>query len=160
MRWIGYAAGVALMGLGFAGLTMNSDPIGWAWWFGGVLVAHDAILTPAVLLIELVVHPAGRAVQASAIMAATVTLATLSTVPALRRRVDNPSILPLDHLRNLLLVLAVLGLAALAPRLRARTGTLGLPAGLVAGLVEVLTECVWLAPRRPRTGLRLRRCRV
>ncbi|MFC5831784.1 hypothetical protein [Nonomuraea insulae] len=143
MRWIGYVAGVALVGLGFAGLVMDSDPIGWAWWFGGVLVAHDAILAPAVLLAGLVLGRTGRWAKAAAVVAGTVTLATLPTVLALGRRADNPSILPLDYLRNLLLVLAALGLAALVPRLRAGTGLLGLLLGLLAGLVAgLLVACL------------------
>lgn len=135
MKWIGYAAGVALVVLGFAGLVMDSDPAGWAWWFGGALVAHDAILVPAVLIVGLAVRRAGWAVRAAVIVAGAVTLATLPTVLALGRRADNPSILPLDYGRNLLLVLAALGLAALAPRFKTRTGLAGLLAGLVAGLV-------------------------
>ncbi|GAA1661809.1 hypothetical protein AB0C27_05765 [Nonomuraea sp. NPDC048882] len=117
MRWVLYAAGAALVGLGFTGLFLDSGPIGWALWFGGVVVAHDGILVPVVLLIGLAVRRAGGAVRAVAIVAGTVTLATLPTVLALGRRADNPSILPLDYVRNLLLVLGVLALAALAPRL-------------------------------------------
>ncbi|MEV4074246.1 hypothetical protein [Nonomuraea fuscirosea] len=117
MRWVLYAAGTALVGLGFTGLFLDSAPIGWALWFGGVAVAHDGILAPVVLLIGLALRRTGRAARAAAIVAGTVTLATLPTVLALGRRADNPSILPLDYVRNLLLLLGLLALAALAPRL-------------------------------------------
>jgi hypothetical protein len=112
-----YAAGAALVLLGFAGLVKESDPIGWAVWFGGAAVAHDAILAPLVLLAGVALRRTRWAVRAAAIVAGTVTLATLPTVLALGRRADNPSILPLDYGRNLLLVLAALVLAALLPRL-------------------------------------------
>ncbi|MEV5327024.1 hypothetical protein WBK31_37890 [Nonomuraea sp. N2-4H] len=117
MRWIMYAAGAALVLLGFAGLIAESNPVGWAVWFGGAAVAHDAILVPLVLLAGLALRRTGWAVRAAAIVAGTVTLATLPTVLALGRRGDNPSILPLAYGRNLLLVLAALALAALLPRL-------------------------------------------
>ncbi|MEV4469798.1 NAD(P)/FAD-dependent oxidoreductase [Nonomuraea sp. NPDC049504] len=137
MRWLLYAAGAALILLGFAGLVKQSNPVGWAWWFGGAAVAHDAILVPLVLLAGWALRRVRWAVRAAAIVAGTVTLATLPTVLALGRRGDNPSILPLDYGRNLLLVLAALALAALLPRLWTRTGRLGLLAGLVSGVPVV-----------------------
>ena len=117
MRWILYAAGAGLVLLGVTGLIKESDPIGWAVWFGGAAVAHDAILVPLVLLAGPALRRTRRAVRAAAIVAGTVTLATLPTVLALGRRADNPSILPLDYGRNLLLVLAACAVAALLPRL-------------------------------------------
>ncbi|MBF8188509.1 hypothetical protein ITP53_22840 [Nonomuraea sp. K274] len=116
MRWLGYVMGGALVALGFTGLVLDSDPAGWAWWFAGVLVAHDAILVPAVLLAGLVASRMGTAARAAMIVGSTVTLATLPTVLALGRRADNPSILPLDYGRNLLLFLAAIGLATLVSR--------------------------------------------
>jgi hypothetical protein len=52
-------------------------------------------------------------------VAGLVTLATLPTVLALGRRADNPSILPLEYGRNLLIVLALVGLITLVSRILA-----------------------------------------
>ncbi|MEV0151376.1 MULTISPECIES: NAD(P)/FAD-dependent oxidoreductase [unclassified Nonomuraea] len=136
VRWAGYALGCALVVLGLTGIVLDSNPSGWALWFGGVLLAHDLVLAPAVLLAGIVL--AGRAdrwLRAALIVAGLVTLATLPTVLALGRRADNPSILPQDYGRNLLLVLGTVGLAALAPRCRTRTVALGLAAGAAAGVL-------------------------
>jgi hypothetical protein len=119
MRWIGYALGGALVALGCAGLVLSLDPVGWALWVGGILVAHDAVLVPVVLLAGVVVRRAGGPVRAGLIVAGLVTLATLPTVLALGRRADNPSILPLDYGRNLLIVLTLVGLITLVPRILA-----------------------------------------
>ncbi|MFB4274346.1 hypothetical protein ACBJ59_03550 [Nonomuraea sp. MTCD27] len=120
MRWLGHAAGGGLVVLGLAGLVMETDPVGWALWFGLLLVAHDAVLMPAILLVGLVAGRLGPVPRAALIVAGAVTLATLPTVLALGRRADNPSILPLDYFRNLLLVLAAIGLTALVSRLAGR----------------------------------------
>lgn len=135
MRWAGYALGVGLIVAGLVGLVMDSNPEGWALWFGGVLVVHDAVLVPVVLVAGVLVSRADRWVRAALIVAGTVLLATLPTVLAWGRRPDNPSILPLDYGRNLLLVMGFLAVVALAPRLRSRAVGLGALAGLAAGLL-------------------------
>ncbi|MFI7453599.1 hypothetical protein ACIBQX_39335 [Nonomuraea sp. NPDC049714] len=112
MRWLGYAIGGAFVALGLTGLVQDIDPVGWALWAGGVLVAHDAVLVPVVLLAGVVVRRAGGSVRAGLVVAGLVTLATLPTVLALGRRADNPSILPLDYGRNLLIVLVLIALAS------------------------------------------------
>ncbi len=119
MRWIGYALGGALVALGCAGLVLSLDPVGYALWVGGILVAHDAVLVPVVLLAGVAVRRAGGPVRAGLIVAGLVTLATLPTVLALGRRADNPSILPLEYGRNLLIVLALVGLITLVSRILA-----------------------------------------
>ncbi len=119
MRWIGYALGGALVALGCAGLVLSLDPVGWALWVGGILVAHDAVLVPVVLLAGVAVRRAGGPVRAGLTVAGLVTLATLPTVLALGRRADNPSILPLEYGRNLLIVLALVGLITLVSRILA-----------------------------------------
>ena len=98
-------------------------------------MAHDALLVPAVLLAGVAASRAGQWPKAALIVAALVTLATLPTVLALGRRADNPSILPLDYGRGLLLVLTAIGLVALVPKLKSRSVALGLSAGLAAGLL-------------------------
>lgn len=120
MRWAGYALGGALVGLGFVGLGLNSNPLGWALWFGGVLLVHDAVLAPVVLLTGVVAAKAGRSLRAWLIVAGLVTLATLPTILALGRRADNPSILPHHYGLNLIIVLGGAGLVAVVIRLSAR----------------------------------------
>lgn len=136
MRWLGYAAGGALVVLGFVGLLMDArwtDPVGWATWFGGILVLHDAVLVPIVLVTGLVVR--NLTLRAGLIVAGLVTLAVLPTVLAIGRKADNPSILPLDYGRNLVLVLGTIAVVMIIPRLRTRTVLLGTAAGLAGGLI-------------------------
>jgi fucose 4-O-acetylase-like acetyltransferase len=79
-----------------------------------VLIAHDAIWMPLVLL-------AGRflrrpATRIAAVVAAALTAAALPLALGVGRAPDNPSALPLHYARNLALVLAVIGVAALVGR--------------------------------------------
>ncbi|WP_433427503.1 hypothetical protein [Nonomuraea sp. CA-141351] len=117
MRWVGYAAGAALIVLGLAGLAMEGVLIGWALWFGGVLVVHDALLAPGVAVAGTVIGRWPRPVRTALILAGTLVVATLPTVLALGRRADNPSILPLAYGVNLLIVLAVIALLAVVDHL-------------------------------------------
>ncbi|KAA9379359.1 hypothetical protein F5972_13360 [Microbispora cellulosiformans] len=114
---------------GLAGLVVDAgltDPLGWALWFGGLIVAHDGVLVPLVLLTGVAV---GRMrepspVRAGLIVAAVLSLIALPMVTGFGRRADNPSLLPLDYGRNLLVVLGlvalVTALTATAVRLRAK----------------------------------------
>ncbi|NUT38894.1 MAG: hypothetical protein HOV86_02810 [Thermoactinospora sp.] len=110
MRWLGYACGAALIVLGLGGLAVEGALLGWALWFGGVLAVHDGLLMPGVLLVGTVVSRW----RLAAILCGSVTIATLPTVPAIGRRPDNPSILPLNYPLNLLLVLGATLVLALA----------------------------------------------
>ncbi|WP_219463552.1 hypothetical protein [Nonomuraea rhizosphaerae] len=158
MRWIGYAAGCALVALGGHGLVTGSDPAGWALWFGGVVVAHDAVLAPLVLLAGVAMGRLGggpggglgRAPRAALVLAGTVTLATLPTVLAMGRRADNPSILPLDYGRGLLMVLAALTVAALTTRLTTAPARPGSPPGQETA---AWGTAAWGTPGRGMAGL-------
>lgn len=44
-----YAAGAVLIGVGLAGIGRHVEVVGWAVWFAGVAVAHDAVFAPLVL---------------------------------------------------------------------------------------------------------------
>ncbi len=112
MKYLAYAVGVVLFGIGLTGLTRDGIVIGWAVCFSGILLAHDALLMPTALLTGTVVGRWSPAWRAAVIVAATVTAATLPTILALGRRADNPSVLPLDYPLNLALVLAALALLA------------------------------------------------
>ena len=130
-RLLGYGIGGGLVLTGLAGLVVDArhtDPLGWALWFGGLVVAHDGVVVPLVLLVGVAV---GRLrtppwVRAGLIVAAVLSLVALPMVTGLGRRADNPSLLPLDYGRNLLVVLGlvalVTALAAIATRLRRRRG--------------------------------------
>ncbi|MEU8175194.1 hypothetical protein AB0C14_20130 [Microbispora hainanensis] len=128
---LGYAIGGGLIITGLAGLLVDarhSDPLGWALWFGGLVVAHDGVLVPLVLLVGVAVARLRTPpwVRAGLIVAAVLCLVALPMVSGLGRRADNPSLLPLDYGRNLLVVLGLVALvtaiAAIATRLRRRRG--------------------------------------
>ncbi|MFC5752873.1 hypothetical protein [Actinomadura rugatobispora] len=118
-RILGHGVGGALIATGLWGLARESDVdlVGWAVWFGGAVLAHDAVLVPCVLLVGAATTRLPRSyrrlVQGALMVGGTVTLVALPFVLGLGRRADNPSILPLPYGRNLLIVLAaVLALAA------------------------------------------------
>ncbi len=82
-----------------------------------IVVLHDGLLLPLFLVAGLLVHrlvpPRPRAiVQAALIVTASVTLVALPLVLGYGRTADNPSALPLDYGRGLLLTLVVIWLAA------------------------------------------------
>ncbi|MEU8194456.1 hypothetical protein AB0C10_11825 [Microbispora amethystogenes] len=128
-RLLGYGLGGGLVVAGLAGLVVDArltDPLGWALWFGGLIVAHDGVLVPLVLLTGVAV---GRmrepsTVRAGLIVAAVLSLIALPMVTGFGRRADNPSLLPLDYGRNLLVVLSLVALVTAlittAVRLRAK----------------------------------------
>ncbi|WP_169949642.1 hypothetical protein [Microbispora sp. H11081] len=127
-RLLGYGIGGGLVVTGLAGLVVDArltDPLGWALWFGGLVVAHDGVLVPFVLLTGVAVgrlrEPAP--VRAGLIVAAVLSFLALPMVTGFGRRADNPSLLPLDYGRNLLVVLGLIALvtafATIAVRLRA-----------------------------------------
>ncbi|MFD0534142.1 hypothetical protein ACFQY7_10610 [Actinomadura luteofluorescens] len=111
-----YAAGLALIGLGLRGIVDEVPLAGWAKWFAGAAVLHDAVLVPAVLaagaLTGLV--PAGqrRVARAALVIGACVTAVAIPVVLGYGRRPDEPSRLPLPYGRNLAIVLGVIAAAA------------------------------------------------
>lgn len=122
------AAGVAAMAYAVAGALTDpdADPLGMLVFLAAVLVAHDAVWMPVLLLIgaALTRIPSRRhraAVQAVALIAAVLVILALPLVLAVGRAPDNPSIQPLPYGRNLALVLLlVAGGAALAILARSR----------------------------------------
>lgn len=111
-----YAAGLALIAVGLRGIVDEVPLAGWAKWFAGAAVLHDAVLVPAVLaagaLTGLV--PAGqrRVVRAALVIGACVTVVAIPVVLAYGRRADEPSRLPLPYGRNLAIVLGAIAAAA------------------------------------------------
>jgi hypothetical protein len=117
-RIIAYLAGAAFIALGVGGLLNATDTNvpGWAVWFAGVAVAHDALLVPCVLLVGALTTrvPSSyrKHVQGALLVAGVVTLVALPLVLGRGRRDDNPSILPLSYGRNLLVVLGAIAVTA------------------------------------------------
>ncbi|MBP2708235.1 hypothetical protein JOL79_31095 [Microbispora sp. RL4-1S] len=117
MRIAGYALGGGLILLGLAGLALNAgqaDPLSWALWFGGGVVAHDFVLVPVTLALGVPLRRVPRPYRVGLVVAAMITLVSLPVVLGFGRRADNPSQLPLDYGRNLAAVLLGVAVAAVA----------------------------------------------
>ncbi|WP_236670971.1 hypothetical protein [Streptomyces sp. 7-21] len=103
--------GVALGAVGvwqLVALTGPETPRRVAVWLAGAAVVHDALLAPLVLAVGWLVRrlPAAGVVRGGLVVAG---CAVLVALPALLRPGEpaNPSVLPLDYPRGLLLVLGV-----------------------------------------------------
>ncbi|HZB31762.1 MAG TPA: hypothetical protein VE465_16515 [Streptosporangiaceae bacterium] len=140
MKVVGYAIGVALVAVGFGGLlahAADTQPVGWLTWFAGAVVVHDFLFVPVVLaLAALVVRLPLRyrtPVQSAAVIGGTITIVSLPLVLGFGKSAGNPSQLPLDYGRNLLLVLAAIAVVtavviagrALSARVRHRGSAQG-----------------------------------
>ena len=108
--WIGVGIGWAFIVYGARGVLVDraaTIPEGFARWFVGIAIVHDAVIAPVVLTIAWAV---GRVVPARAVVPVRLGLATtglvaLYTWPFVRgygRADTNPSALPLDYGRNLI----------------------------------------------------------
>lgn len=105
------AAAVLYGGWGLLGAAERTQPLSAALWFGGGVLAHDAVLAPAVLLVAAAVArwvPAGAraVVQGALLVSGAVTLVALPLVAGRGGAAGNPSANPLPYARNLALVLA------------------------------------------------------
>ncbi|MFJ6755458.1 MULTISPECIES: hypothetical protein [unclassified Streptomyces] len=111
--------GVGLMCAAWGGFLLLRQPEPWriAVWLGGAVAVHDGFLAPLVIAIAALAAAAGvrlRGVpRGGLIVAGSVTAVALP--PLLRPGgVANPTVLPLDYLRNWLLALAAIALFTLA----------------------------------------------
>jgi hypothetical protein len=131
MRAASYAFGVALIALGFGGLlthAADTHPIGWALWFLGVVVVHDFVFVPAVLvgasLVARLPAPYRTPLQVAAVLGGCLAAVALPLVLGYGRDPGNPSQLPLAYGRNLLVVLSIIAVVTavivFVRRLRAR----------------------------------------
>jgi hypothetical protein len=129
--WPAVVAGGLIMGVGVRGLLVNAGdtvPRRWLVVFVGSALAHDLLLAPVVVLLGVAVARlvpvwVRPAVQAGLICSGVVVLFAYPLVRGFGRRADNPTILPLDYGRGLVVVLAAIwlvcgGLALLARRHR------------------------------------------
>lgn len=124
-------AGLAAIGYAVAGaVTAKGLPLGGAVLFlGAMVIGHDLFLLPLAILIGALVArrlpaPAAAWVQGGLFATAVVVFIATPMVLAPGRTTDNPTRLPLNYERGVLLVLAVIwltvALGAVAPRLVAR----------------------------------------
>ncbi|MFF1476428.1 hypothetical protein ACFVYD_02380 [Streptomyces sp. NPDC058301] len=125
-RYVVGACGVALMGLGVS-LVWAQAPWDVAVWLVGAVVLHDGLIAPLVLLVGLGVA-ATRPGLRGPLRAALVTGGCLTAIalPDILRPgpFTNATVVPLDYVRNWLVLLGVVGagaaLVVLGKRLRAR----------------------------------------
>jgi hypothetical protein len=121
--WIAAAVGLSLVAFGVAGLLRNLDGEAlrsWATLFGGGLLVHDGIVAPAagllsLLLVRLLPRWARPTLTAGLIVSALVLVIALPLVyPDDTRLANNPSLLPGDYDRALIVVLALVWTVTLA----------------------------------------------
>ncbi|MEU3917555.1 hypothetical protein [Streptomyces sp. NPDC029004] len=128
MRIVTGALGVALMTVGAVLLLTGGQLKDVALWLAGAIVLHDGIVAPLVLGVGLLLAavPARGTVRGALIVAGCLTAVAL---PVLLRpgTPKNPTVLPLDYVRNWLLALAA-----------------------VAVLTGVLLAARWIRRRVPR----------
>ena len=112
------AVGVLTMAYAGYGIVTDpaADPVGILVFLLAVLVGHDAVWMPVLLvagalLTRVVPHRHRPVVRAAMLSAAAITLVALPLVLGFGRRPDNPSALPLPYGRNLTLVLLALAAA-------------------------------------------------
>ncbi|WP_406398336.1 hypothetical protein OH805_05215 [Streptomyces sp. NBC_00879] len=128
MRIVTGALGLALMTVGAVLLLTGGQLKDVALWLAGAIVLHDGIVAPLVLGVGLLLAavPARGTVRGALIVAGCLTAVAL---PVLLRpgTPKNPTVLPLDYVRNWLLALAA-----------------------VAVLTGVLLAARWIRRRVPR----------
>jgi hypothetical protein len=107
MRIVTGALGLALMTVGAVLLLTGGQLKDVALWLAGAIVLHDGIVAPLVLGVGLLLAavPARGTVRGALIVAGCLTVVAL---PVLLRpgTPKNPTVLPLDYVRNWLLALA------------------------------------------------------
>ncbi|MFF4232825.1 hypothetical protein [Streptomyces sp. NPDC001820] len=120
MRIVTGALGLALMAVGATLLLTGGQVKDVALWLAGAIVLHDGMIAPLVLGVGLLLAavPARGTVRGALVVAGCLTVIALP--PLLRPGAPtNPSALPLDYLRNwLLLLVAVAVVAGLVPVVR------------------------------------------
>jgi hypothetical protein len=116
-RHVLYTLGAASIGVGFTGLLADASdthPVGWALWFAGVAIVHDAVLAP---LIFGAAHLTGRVpgpgpLRVALVLAGSVTLIALPLIWQEGRRPDNPSILPGAYGMTIIVLIGLVTAAA------------------------------------------------
>ena len=112
--------GLAVMGYGVYGLLENSDrtqPTQWVRWFLGAAIAHDFVVAPIVIGVGVVMSRLLRGPQRGPLQGALIAsgILILTTYPFVRgygRTASNPTILPNNYARGLLVVLGAVWIIA------------------------------------------------
>ena len=124
-RFVLVAVGVLGLGLGafvlFDTVALKRLP-GLIWWIGGAIVLHDAVISPLVFGLGVLIRRAGHrvagniivTVQATIVLGSLMTLLVLPAIAAQRQGPRNPTVLPLDYAANLGLFWLVLAVACAA----------------------------------------------
>ncbi|MFJ6783256.1 hypothetical protein [Streptomyces yangpuensis] len=111
--------GLGLLCAARGGWLLLQEPEPWriAVWLGGAVVVHDGFVAPLVFAVAALAAAAGlrlRGVPRAALIVAG-SLTAIALPPLLRPGpVANPTVLPLDYLRNWLLAMAAVALFAVA----------------------------------------------
>ncbi|MFF1497924.1 hypothetical protein [Streptomyces sp. NPDC058304] len=114
-RYLVAGLGLALMGLGGALLIQQPSPWRIALWLAGAVVVHDGLIAPLVIAVAALTGALGLRLRgiprAALIVAGSLTAIAL---PSLLRPggAANPTVVPLDYLRNWLLAMAAIAVAA------------------------------------------------
>ncbi|MFE1555045.1 hypothetical protein ACFW6V_08640 [Streptomyces sp. NPDC058734] len=109
--------GIGLVLAGWGGWMLLQQPEPWriALWLGGAVVVHDGLIAPLVIAVGALTAAAGvrlRGVPRGALIVAG-SLTAVALPPLLRPEgVANPTVLPLDYVRNWLLAMAAVALSA------------------------------------------------
>jgi threonine/homoserine/homoserine lactone efflux protein len=127
VRWtrrILVAAGTAVMAYAIVGLLTDpaTDPPRQLAFLAAVLVAHDAVFLPLVLGAGALVSrwappPLRTPVRVAGIISLALAVVAMPFVLGYGRRPDDPSALPLDYGRGLLVLLTIVWAVALVPAL-------------------------------------------
>ncbi len=118
--WVGVVVGWALIAAGVAGLFrehLATNPSGFARVFLGAAVVHDALVAPVVcaagvVLARLLRPPFRGVVQGALVATVLVLLYTWPFVRGYGRAATNPTALPLNYGRGVVVLLAVVWLTA------------------------------------------------
>ena len=124
-RFVLVVIGVLVIAFGAYVLVTSVRPnriVGLATWLLGAVILHDAILSPFVVGVGLLLRRAGRAltvwvlvvVQVAIVLGSVLALVVLPEIAAKHHGQKNPTILPFDYGTRLLLVEGVLLLVVVA----------------------------------------------
>jgi hypothetical protein len=115
------AAGLGLMAYALVGIVTGpgTDPVRQALFMVALVLGHEGILIPVALAfgwaaVRFVPAWARPAAQAALVVTLTLTVVALPFIVNAGRFPDNPSLLPLDYRRGLLVAIAVTWLVAAA----------------------------------------------
>ena len=130
--------GVAVIALGAYTMVTTLKPnriLGLATWLLGAVILHDAILSPFVVAVGLVLRRAGRSlrlwvlvvVQAAIVLGAVLLSTVLPEIAAKHHGQKNPTVVPFDYVTRLAivegaLVLVVVAVLVVGARLARRRG--------------------------------------